>query len=225
MKVGCIFFSTLYIQHISQKVLWNHETCTERMLNLKSDINPLWRSSLTFLLIPLVGLVLVFLFVVADVDWTPSHEQSKTRVPPNLPQPLQCQQHSAVDSSQTQCLPRWVVYYTLLTRESEWENVVMLGVVTQSPEPEARDQYTRRHRFWRESWFLWRDENWGTQRNTLGVRLRLTNLSPRANPGSNLGCSGGRCWWRPLHQPTCTVTPTSTQNSAIIVQLLYVSDN
>ena len=107
-----VFFFRLCIQHISQKVLWNHETCTERMLNLKSDINPLWKSSLTFLLIPLVGLVFVFLFVVSDVDWTPSHEQSKTRVPPNLPQPLQCQQHSAVDSSQTQCLPRWVVYTT-----------------------------------------------------------------------------------------------------------------
>ena len=211
-----VFCFRLCIQHISQKVLWNHETCTERMLNLKSDINPLWKSSLTFLLIPLVGLVFVFLFVVADVDWTPSHEQSKTRVPPNLPQPLQCQQHSAVDSSQTQCLPRWVVY---TTDTRVWmRKCCYVRSGTQSPEPEARDQYIRRHRFWRESWFLWRDKNWGTQRNTLGVRLRLTNLSPRANPGSNLGCSGGRCWWRPLHQPTCTVTPTSTQNSAIIVQ-------
>ena len=32
--------------------------------------------------------------------------------------------------------------------------VSALGVVTQSPAPEARDQYARRHRFWRESWFF-----------------------------------------------------------------------
>ena len=30
----------------------------------------------------------------------------------------------------------------------------MLGVVTQSPAPGARDQYARRHRVWRESWFF-----------------------------------------------------------------------
>ena len=29
-------------------------------------------------------------------------------------------------------------------------NVAASGVVTQSPAPEARDQYDRRHRFWRE---------------------------------------------------------------------------
>ena len=29
-------------------------------------------------------------------------------------------------------------------------NVAASGVVTQSPAPEARDQYDRRHRFWRK---------------------------------------------------------------------------
>ena len=46
-----------------------------------------------------------------------------------------------------------------------------------------------------ESWFLWREENWRTRRNSLGVRLRSTNLSPRTSPGSNPGHSGGRCGW------------------------------
>ena len=32
-----------------------------------------------------------------------------------------------------------------------------LGVVTQSPEPEARDQYTQQHILTLESWFLWRE--------------------------------------------------------------------
>ena len=38
-------------------------------------------------------------------------------------------------------------------------NVAVLAVVTQSPEPEARDQYARRRRFWRERLILQREEN------------------------------------------------------------------
>ena len=60
-------------------------------------------------------------------------------------------------------------------------------VVAQSPKPEARDQYARRHRFWRQSRFLRREEN---RRKTLGVRLRSTNHSPLTSPGSNPGRSG-----------------------------------
>ena len=75
-------------------------------------------------------------------------------------------------------------------------NIAALGVVTQSPAPEPRNQYARRHRFWRESWLLRRKENRRTRRKTLGVRLRSTNHSPRTSPGSNPGRSGGRWgWW------------------------------
>ena len=65
---------------------------------------------------------------------------------------------------------------------------VTIGVATQYPEPEARDQYARRHRFWRERWFLRREENRRTQWKTLGVRLGSTNHSPRTSPepGSQL---------------------------------------
>ena len=80
-------------------------------------------------------------------------------------------------------------------------NVIVLGVVTQSPAPEARVQYARRHRFWRESWFLWREKHRRTQRKPLGVRLRSTNHSPRTSPGSNPGRSGGRRGWWQVHQP------------------------
>ena len=76
--------------------------------------------------------------------------------------------------------------------------IITLGVVTQSPAPEFHDQYARRHRFWRESWFLRREENRRTRRKTLGVRLRSTNHSPRTSPGSNPGRSGGRWGWWPL---------------------------
>ena len=66
-----------------------------------------------------------------------------------------------------------------------------LGVVTQSPAPEARDQYARRHRFWRENWILWREENRRSRRKTLGVRLGSTNQSPRTSPGTKVAVVGG----------------------------------
>ena len=52
--------------------------------------------------------------------------------------------------------------------------------------PEARDQYTRRHRFLRELVDFCGGKR--TQRKPLGVGLRSTNLSPRTSAGH----SGGR---------------------------------
>ena len=75
------------------------------------------------------------------------------------------------------------------------------GVVTQSPEPKTREQCARRHRFWRESGFLWREKNRRSRRKTLGVRLRSTNSdsiflyylgSARCGVFLDLG-AGGKC--------------------------------
>ena len=63
----------------------------------------------------------------------------------------------------------------------------------------------RQHRFWLESWFLWWEENQRIQKQNLGVRLRLTNLSPCTMYKaleSNLRCRGGRYRWWPLRQIT-----------------------
>ena len=50
-------------------------------------------------------------------------------------------------------LPRYKVQdQTALQIWKQMQMVTALGVVAQSPAPEARDQYAQRHRFSRESW-------------------------------------------------------------------------
>jgi len=46
-------------------------------------------------------------------------------------------------------------------------------------------------------WFLWREENWRTQRKTLGVSMRTNNkLNPHMTPGLGLGIKPGPHWWK-----------------------------
>ena len=55
---------------------------------------------------------------------------------------------------------------------------------------------------WSVNWFLWREENWRTQRKTLGAGTRTNNkINPHVTQGLGTGHSGG---WRvlsPLHSP------------------------
>ena len=100
----------------------------------------------------------------------------------------------------------------------------LFNVVTQSPKPEARDQYSRRHRFWCESWFLRREENWKTRRKTLGVRLRLTSAHVRAQDQTRVSVVG------PLRQPdshltTAQVIETSVTNNSLSKDYSHPDDH
>ena len=83
-------------------------------------------------------------------------------------------------------------------------NVAVSGVVAQSPEPEARDKYARRRRFWRERLFLQREENptesdWDQQ---ILAHIRDQDRTQAAGVV-------GRWWW-PLRQPDSLYTDRQT---------------